>query len=56
MWYTRSFTFEQRAEVAQNAVAKRLFQLMVKKQSNLAVAADVPSSKDLLTLADQVCA
>lgn len=49
------FTFEQRAKVAVNAVSQRLFELMVRKKSNLALAADVPSSQQLLTLAEQVC-
>lgn len=48
-------TYEQRAEVAKNAVSQQLLKLMTKKKSNLAIAADVASTKQLLALADQVC-
>eukprot|EP00884_Botryococcus_braunii_P011913 jgi/Botrbrau1/20722/Bobra.0058s0051.1 len=34
--------FEERAGLAQNPAGKRLFDLMVRKQTNLAIAADVP--------------
>lgn len=49
------FTFQQRAKIAENAISRRLLELMVRKQSNLAVAADVPSAQQLLQLAEQVC-
>ena len=48
------FPFEQRAGVAANVVAQRLFELMVRKHTNLAVAADVPTAQQLLHLAEQV--
>ena len=46
--------FEERAGAAQNAVGRRLLQLMATKRSNLAVAADVTSTDRLLALADEV--
>lgn len=48
--------YEERAGLAKNALGKQLFELMARKQSNLAVAADVPTSAAVLQLADQVCA
>lgn len=50
----KRFTFQQRAKIAENAISRRLLELMVRKQSNLAVAADVPSAQQLLQLAEQV--
>jgi orotidine 5'-phosphate decarboxylase subfamily 1 len=50
----RKHTFQQRAQLCQNAVAKQLFALMQTKQTNLCVAADVTSSKELLQLADEI--
>lgn len=44
--------YEKRAEGCKNAVAKRLFKLMASKKSNLAVAADVTTSAELLKIAD----
>ena len=48
------FPFDQRATLAQNPTGKKLFEVMVRKQSNLAVAADVPTVQQLLQLAEQV--
>jgi uridine monophosphate synthetase len=48
----RKNRFQQRAELTQNPTAKRLFALMENKQTNLAIAADLTSSHDLLELAD----
>ena len=41
--------------MAQCTMAKRLFEVMMKKKSNLAVAADVKTVADLLSVADKVC-
>ena len=46
--------YEERAGLAKNALGKQLFELMARKQSNLAVAADVPTAAAVLQLADQV--
>ena len=48
------FPFEQRATLAKCQLGRQLFELMVKKQSNLAVAADVPTAEEMLRLADAV--
>lgn len=50
----QSLTFEQRAERAHHPLAKKLFLLMAKKQTNLIVAADITTKKELLELADAV--
>ena len=47
-------TYAQRADLTHNPVAKKLFTIMEKKQTNLAVAADVTSKAELLALADEV--
>ncbi len=54
MLLMREYTFNQRADLCQNKTAKNLFTLMEKKQSNLAVAADLTSSSSLLSLADSI--
>ncbi|KAK9831999.1 hypothetical protein WJX81_007379 [Elliptochloris bilobata] len=46
--------FEERAKAAQNAAGQRLLELMARKRSNLAVAADVADTAAMLRLADQV--
>ncbi len=45
-------SYEARAKFAKNAAGKALFELMAKKKTNLAVAADVMSAEKLLGLAD----
>jgi uridine monophosphate synthetase len=47
-------TYEQRSALCQNPTAKKLFALMEAKQTNLSVAADLTSSKELLELADAI--
>jgi uridine monophosphate synthetase len=44
--------FERRAELATHPLAKKLFKIMVEKQSNLALSADVSTKQELLKLAD----
>lgn len=46
--------YEERVSLAHNAVSRRLLKVMVEKQSNLAVSADVNSFEELLLLAEQV--
>lgn len=47
-------SYEARAEHATNAVARRLFNLMSSKKTNLCVAADLTSAADVLNLADAI--
>jgi hypothetical protein len=46
--------FAERARLAVNPMGRRLFQVMEAKQSNLCVAADVQTTKQLLELANKV--
>ncbi|GJD07313.1 Uridine 5'-monophosphate synthase [Galdieria sulphuraria] len=47
-------SFEQRLSLIRNKVGRRLLEIMLKKQSNLAVAADVTTSEELLSIANEV--
>lgn len=47
-------SFTERAAYCKNPTASRLFKLMDKKQSNLAVSADVTTAKELIALADEL--
>jgi hypothetical protein len=46
--------YEERAALAQNAVGRRLLELMARKRTNLSVAADVATVEEMLELADKV--
>ncbi|XP_022209789.1 uridine 5'-monophosphate synthase [Drosophila obscura] len=46
-------TYESRANLAKSAVAKRLFNLMASKQTNLCLAADLTKADDILDMADK---
>eukprot|EP00894_Picocystis_sp_ML_P002611 jgi/Pico_ML_1/53128/g3733.t1 len=50
----KRLTYEERAKVAENQVAKELFELMARKKTNLSVAADVDTAEELLELADKI--
>lgn len=52
--HLKPLTYAERAKSAQHPVARRLFQLMEAKRSNLAVAADVTASAELLELAESI--
>lgn len=47
-------TYEARAAVATNAVARRLFTVMATKRTNLCVAADLRSTQAILDMADAI--
>lgn len=49
-----TMTYEERAEKASNPAAKRLFNLMVEKKTNLVLANDETDSKNFLKLADTI--
>jgi len=50
----KRLTYEERAAVAQNPMAKQCLELMARKRTNLSVAADVATAEEMLQLADQV--
>jgi len=45
-------TYEARSAVAKNSVAKLCFEIMARKRTNLAVAADVATADEMLQLAE----
>lgn len=47
-------TYQQRAEQCQHPLAKRLLQLMHRKQTNLSLSADVTTKAELLKLVHQI--
>ncbi|KAG8191815.1 hypothetical protein JTE90_022808 [Oedothorax gibbosus] len=50
----KHMSFEDRAKVCHQPVAKQLMEIVAKKQSNLCVALDVLKSQELLDLADKL--
>ncbi|XP_033167990.1 uridine 5'-monophosphate synthase [Drosophila mauritiana] len=46
-------TYESRANLAKSAVAKRLFNLIASKQTNLCLAADLTNADEILDVADK---
>ena len=54
MHTTEQLSFSKRGNLCKNPTAKTLFQIMVEKESNLAVNADVTGKKELLQFADLV--
>ena len=47
-------SIKDRKEHATSDLAKQLFEIMIKKKSNLCLAADVRNSQELLTLAEKI--
>ena len=47
-------TYKERAELCTNATAKKLFEIMETKQTNLSIAADVTTKEELLKIADEL--
>ena len=50
----KRLSYEARAAIAQNPMGRRCLELMAQKQTNLAVAVDVPTAAEMLRVADQV--
>ncbi len=50
----QKLSYQERAQLSKNPMGKKLFSLMEEKQTNLSIAADVTSSRELLSLADAV--
>ena len=50
----KRLTYEARAELAQNAMGRRCFELMARKRTNLSVAVDVATADEMLRIAEQV--
>ena len=52
--HTCRLSYEKRQRHAKNAAGRKLLQIISRKQSNLAVAADVATIDEMLSIADQV--
>jgi hypothetical protein len=48
-----SLSYAERARTSSNQLVKKLFEIAEDKKTNVAVAADVRNTKDLLALADR---
>jgi uridine monophosphate synthetase len=50
----KTLTYGQRAQICTHPIARKLFTVMEEKQTNLCVAADVTTQKELLQLIEQI--
>ena len=47
-------TYEARAALAKNPMARQCLELMARKKTNLSVAADVDTAEEMLAMAEKV--